>query len=493
MRWMFLILIILFVFMVPSCRRQETLVTDTISPSSQTESVTGYTDMTRADETLHGSETTADSSATKPVYPPGTASPTSDPEGNQTTASLFETPSPAVPSPTKPGYPSGSAMPTDVPASNQTTRSSAATPTPAIPSTSSVYPSGAASPPATPTTRPTPKPTARPTPVPTAKPSPTPTDRPATIPAATVAPAPTLTPVPGTVLDYKQEMRLFVQNISRYAKQKKPGFLVIPQNGEDIIEASVSQRQAYLAAVDGIGREDFLYGGQADNQATPDSWTRYIKKYLDQFQDAGKPVLITDYCSTRSYVDDSYTRNNSYGYISLAADSRELDRIPAYPAQPYDQQAKAITKLSEANNFLYLINPWRFASKADMVSTLRKTNYDVFILDLFVSGVSLTKEEVASLQIKPDGNRRLVLAYMSIGEAETYRFYWQSSWTNQPPDWLLDENPDWPGNFKVRYWHPDWQALIYGSASSYADRIITAGFDGVYLDLIDAYEYFETD
>jgi len=48
-----------------------------------------------------------------------------------------------------------------------------------------------------------------------------------------------------------------------------------------------------------------------------------------------------------------------------------------------------------------------------------------------------------------------------------------------------DENPDWPGNYK--YWNPDWQTVIYGNLG----KILAAGFDGVYLDLIDAFEIFE--
>ena len=30
-----------------------------------------------------------------------------------------------------------------------------------------------------------------------------------------------------------------------------------------------------------------------------------------------------------------------------------------------------------------------------------------------------------------------------------------------------------------------------GSPDAYLDRILAAGFDGVYLDIIDAFEYFE--
>ncbi len=80
---------------------------------------------------------------------------------------------------------------------------------------------------------------------------------------------------------------------------------------------------------------------------------------------------------------------------------------------------------------------------------------------------------------------------MSIGEAEDYRYYWNTSWTSNPPDWLAAENPDWPGNFKVQYWHQDWQDIIFGNNNSYSKKIIDAGFDGVYLDIIDAFEFFE--
>ena len=35
--------------------------------------------------------------------------------------------------------------------------------------------------------------------------------------------------------DYRQGMRDFVQNISVYAKSVKPGFMVIPQNGHELL------------------------------------------------------------------------------------------------------------------------------------------------------------------------------------------------------------------------------------------------------------------
>ena len=94
---------------------------------------------------------------------------------------------------------------------------------------------------------------------------------------------------------------------------------------------------------------------------------------------------------------------------------------------------------------------------------------------------------VAQMQARADGGSRTVLAYLSIGEAEDYRPYWPPQWNRSPPRWLDAENPDWPSNFKVRYWNGEWQAIMFAAL----DRIVGAGFDGVYLDIVDGYEYFE--
>ena len=101
------------------------------------------------------------------------------------------------------------------------------------------------------------------------------------------------------------------------------------------------------------------------------------------------------------------------------------------------------------------------------------------------------REKINTLKTKNNGGKRLVISYMSIGEAEDYRYYWKSGWDINPPVWLADENPYWLGNYKVRYWIKEWQDIIFGSESSYLKKIIDAGFDGVYLDIIDAFEYFE--
>ena len=105
---------------------------------------------------------------------------------------------------------------------------------------------------------------------------------------------------------------------------------------------------------------------------------------------------------------------------------------------------------------------------------------DMAVIDYGDEQRAFTREEVDSMRHKPDGSRRIVLAYMSIGQAENYRWYWPL----RSRAWLAHEDPEWPGNYNVRFWHPDWQAIVF----QYVDAIMAAGFDGVYLDRVDAFE-----
>lgn len=296
--------------------------------------------------------------------------------------------------------------------------------------------------------------------------------------------------------NYRQDMRDFVCGISAYARGIQSDFIVIPQNGVELITENGAADGPlvtnYLNAIDGIGQEDLFYGYEEDNVATPESERGYLIGFLDRAERNDIEVLVIDYCWTPALVDDSYHQSAAKGYISFAADRRELDNIPPYPETPYNVNSATITSLRAAKNFLYLINPGLYPTKETFLDAIRNTDYDIVIIDLFYNGIELTPGEIASLKTKANGGRRLVIACLSIGEAEDYRYYWKEDWNTNPPRWLAEENPDWPGNYKVRYWDKDWQRIIYGNDESYLKKILDAGFDGVYLDLIDAFEYFES-
>jgi cysteinyl-tRNA synthetase, unknown class len=158
-------------------------------------------------------------------------------------------------------------------------------------------------------------------------------------------------------------------------------------------------------------------------------------------------------------------------------------------AQPPDAATSAARTLAAAKSWGYQLQ------KIDPAA-LAAAPYDVLVIDYSRDGSddrALTADEIRKLKTKPDGARRIVLAYLSIGEAEKYRYYWQPGWDTSAlaPPWLAQPNKRYLTNFPVRYWHADWQAIVFRGENSYLSRILSAGFDGIYLDRVDVHQEFE--
>jgi cysteinyl-tRNA synthetase len=136
---------------------------------------------------------------------------------------------------------------------------------------------------------------------------------------------------------------------------------------------------------------------------------------------------------------------------------------------------------------------WHYQLDKVDVEQLARTPGDLLVIDYarHEGKLPLSAAEVERLKTGPDGRRRFVVSYLSVGESEEFRFYWQDIWKQAPPDWLGEENCAWPRARRVRYWMPGWKQINFASADSYLRRIIEAGFDGVYLDRVDIYETFE--
>jgi len=144
-------------------------------------------------------------------------------------------------------------------------------------------------------------------------------------------------------------------------------------------------------------------------------------------------------------------------------------------------------------SFAYVLQGDAFAeTKATAVQRLATCDRDWLVLDaVFAADTPWERSDLDAVRQGHPG--RKVVAYISIGEAEDYRPYWQPAWgtrghrTAAAPAWLGKENPSWKGNYRVQYWHTDWQQLMLSAV----DQAMACGFDGVYLDIVDAFESFE--
>jgi cysteinyl-tRNA synthetase len=117
-----------------------------------------------------------------------------------------------------------------------------------------------------------------------------------------------------------------------------------------------------------------------------------------------------------------------------------------------------------------------------------ETAFDLVVVPISAAGSS---PKVIPALKNSLGGPKLILCYMSIGQAETYRWYWDQDWVKNPPTWLDVPDEVWAGDRWVHYWDPAWQRIIYQTPDSYLDQILAFGFDGVYLDRVDAYWYYQ--
>jgi cysteinyl-tRNA synthetase, unknown class len=161
---------------------------------------------------------------------------------------------------------------------------------------------------------------------------------------------------------------------------------------------------------------------------------------------------------------------------------------PLSQPQTYERAAGEGAKNRPA---LATITSWGYQLQDLDVARAAASPFDLLVIDYTKDGsdeTRLTPAELDRLKRRPDGARRIVLAYVSIGEAESYRPYWNASWKKNKPEWLLRENPEWKENYAVCFWEPGWQNLMCGSPDAYLDRVQSQGFDGLYLDKCDVFE-----
>ncbi len=123
------------------------------------------------------------------------------------------------------------------------------------------------------------------------------------------------------------------------------------------------------------------------------------------------------------------------------------------------------------------IKNWAYQLQNINSTEIANSRFSFIVIDSEIG-----KEEVKKLR----KSGKIAISYISIGEAEDYRFYWNSEWEDNPPPWLGEENPEWAGNYAVKFWYPEWKDII----KSYIDKILEKGFQGLYLDKVDEFEYW---
>jgi cysteinyl-tRNA synthetase len=217
------------------------------------------------------------------------------------------------------------------------------------------------------------------------------------------------------------------------------------------------------------------------------------------------PALLAPAAANAARSDDPQVVNAAPARKPAPAPTRARPTVPV--SVPVAADAAAVQAAQAARpKRIGAVRSWGYQLANLDVEEAAASPYDLLVIDAttgHAAGRHFRRDEIERLKKKPDGSPRIVVSYLSIGEAEDHRpDYFVSEYLSEdPPDWLLSENPRWKGNRSVRFCYESWQRTIVGDERgrsvynsvdpSPLQRLVELGFDGVYLDRVDIYAELE--
>jgi cysteinyl-tRNA synthetase len=167
-------------------------------------------------------------------------------------------------------------------------------------------------------------------------------------------------------------------------------------------------------------------------------------------------------------------------------DGQAVCDIGALEALAEDYIEHSQSPLQDVETWLYYID---VNLSDDALRKIIDSTYDMVVIDYITSEQYNSDYPLkeAIKQMHSAQHSKLVMAYIDVGQVEDFRTYWEPGWRIGDPEWIIALDPDgWEGNYPAAYWWDEYRNLWLGE-EGYLQGIIDAGFDGVYLDWIEAY------
>ena len=214
---------------------------------------------------------------------------------------------------------------------------------------------------------------------------------------------------------------------------------------------------------------------------------RRVLRAMSALKTFNRPILSIENCPTQAAADAAQRMGDRDHVLTFAAvNDTRLDVLPKI--RPVHENANPIGSLAQVRTWLPMTKGDKFGGRDDWLNALSQTNYDVLVLDVGWRGVDLfNKADIARLKYKSLGGPRMVFAEMPMGRAFDWRWYWQKGWVAGNPPFLFAVDKSEPGTFIVDPLSPQWLEIL----GKYIAGLMDLGFDGVMMDDIDTYLWFE--
>ena len=208
-------------------------------------------------------------------------------------------------------------------------------------------------------------------------------------------------------------MRDFVKEIRNNTSSSK---IIISQNGNELYFKNNKIDENFFKITDGTTQESLYYGDTLKfDVATSKEANNELLKLLLPIRKKGKPIFVINYGKgekKRKFLKQESLKTN---FINELLPSFSLNDFYK-PINDYN--TNDIHNLNEVKNYLCLLNPKKFSNMNEYYQALKNTNYDLLLIEVSYANIFFNREQIEGLKVKKNGGKRIVIAYLSIGEAE---------------------------------------------------------------------------
>jgi cysteinyl-tRNA synthetase, unknown class len=305
----------------------------------------------------------------------------------------------------------------------------------------------------------------------------------------------------GANLDPREEMRRLVQGIAKFTRGYRRDFAVVPMDGlELLVKVDPTEpdirlpARTYMKSISGVMQTGLYYGVPEFGKPTDEKRREILLPLLDRAKKNGLQILVMDYAREPKAIDAARRLAAKQGFVFFGAPAigESLSALPRFPRRPYLENGDSVLSIKSVKNYMMLRDSSGFGRQEEFALQMHGTNFDLIIVDVFHSvGEPLTKRAIETLKYKKIGGRRLVYAFVDIGSAASYDYFWKPNWREGSPQWISAPTPGDPDRYFVQYWQPEWRQIIASDTNSYIYGLVAQGFDGVILGGIGNYRFFE--
>ena len=105
-------------------------------------------------------------------------------------------------------------------------------------------------------------------------------------------------------------MRDFVVKLTTYMRAKKPDVAILVQNAEELLD-----NRAYVEAIDGIAKEDLLFGITHREEHNKADDVQESTALLQAAQKSGKKIFVIEYLTKPAYIAEAKRRLDELGFV----------------------------------------------------------------------------------------------------------------------------------------------------------------------------------